>query len=93
MVLRTVTIDSENVDFHSFLVTAIRDCEGDVNEDCDPASPDRSGSLHLLSMDDGATFHPECINTIVESEPEAKMRKLRFIWVAPKAGNGCVYLR
>lgn len=88
-----VTIDSENVDFYSFLVTVVRECNGDV-EDCEnTASPVHSGSLHLLSLDVDATFHPECINTIVQSESETKKRKLRFMWVAPKKGNGCVYIR
>lgn len=89
-----VTIDSENLDFHSFMVTAERDCNSTVIEDCgDPASPDRSGSLQILSSDDGATFHPECVNTIVQSEPEIKLQKLRFVWSAPKTGSGCVYIR
>jgi hypothetical protein len=94
MFVFAVTIDSKIFDFHSFLITVERDCGGGVDEDCgDPMSPDRSGSLQLLSQDNGATFHPECINTIVQSEPAAKMRKLRFMWSAPKAGSGCVYIR
>lgn len=88
-----VTIDSEIADFHSFLITVARDCHSDVEECGDTASPVHSGSLHLLSLDDGVTFHPECINTIVQSESETKKRKLRFMWVAPKRGNGCVYIR
>lgn len=89
-----VTIESGNLDFNSFLVTAERDCHDMVSEDCgDPASPDRSGSLQLLSLDDGATFHPECINTIVQSESEVKLQKLSFMWSAPKTGSGCVYIR
>lgn len=89
------TIESENLDyFHSFLITAERDCLSKISEDCgDPASPDRSGSLQILSFDDGATFHPECVNTIVQSEPVVKLQKLRFVWSAPKTGSGCVYLR
>lgn len=89
-----VTIDSKRFDFHSFLITVERYCGDEVNEDCgDPMSPDRSGSLQLLSQDSSATFHPECINTIVQSEPAVKMQKLRFVWSAPKAGSGCVYIR
>lgn len=89
-----VTIESENLDFHSFLVTVERDCLGDVNEDCSElTSPDQSGSLQLLSQDENVTFHPECINTIIQSESGIKMRKLRFMWVAPKIGNNCVYIR
>ncbi|KAL4103639.1 hypothetical protein QTP88_018995 [Uroleucon formosanum] len=89
-----VTIESEHFYFNSFLVTAERDCHSTISEDCgDPASPDRSGSLQLLSSVDSATFHPECINTIIESEPEVKLQKLRFVWSAPKTGSGCVYLR
>lgn len=77
------------------MVTVERDCNGnDTTEDCDnPTSPDRSGSLQLLSSEDGVTFHPECINTIVQSEQEIQKRDLRFMWVAPKTGNGCVYIR
>jgi len=89
-----VTIESEHFDFNSFLVTAERDCHDTISEDCgDPASPDRSGSLQLLSSDDGATFHPECINTIIQYDPEVKLQKLRFVWSAPKTGSGCVYIR
>lgn len=94
MFMFAVTIESKHFDFHSFLITVERDCGGGDDEDCgDPMSPDRSGSLQLLSQDYGATFHPECINTIVQSEPVAKMQKLRFVWSAPKAGSGCVYIR
>lgn len=89
-----VTIESENFYFNSFLVTAERDCHSTISEDCgDPSSPDRSGSIQLPSSVDSATFHPECINTIIESEPDVKLQKLRFVWSAPKTGSGCVYLR
>lgn len=88
-----MTVESEKADFRSFVVTAERDCRGDdADEDCgDPASPDRSGSLQL--MDDGVTFHPECVNTVVPSEPGTEMKRLRLMWVAPKTGSGCVYIR
>lgn len=89
-----VTVESEFFDFHSFLVTAERECDDEATEDCgDLASPDRSGSLQVMSPDDGVTFHAECINTIVQSEPSYGKRKFRFMWSAPKAGSGCVYLR
>lgn len=86
-----MTIDSDGPELNSFLVTAGRDCDA---EDCDvAASPDRSGSLQILSPEDGATFHPECINTIVSSDPETARRDVRFMWLAPKTGSGCVYIR
>lgn len=82
------------MDFRSFLATVERDCLGDAIEDCSElTSPDRSGSLQLLSQDDNVTFHPECINTIVEAKNDVKMQKLHFMWVAPKAGSVCVYIR
>ncbi|XP_050426277.1 spondin-1-like [Adelges cooleyi] len=93
----SVTVDSDNLDFNWFMVTAERLCDEVDEEECgDPASPDRAGSLQLLQGPDGdVTFHPECINTLVQSKPveELKRPKIEFVWMAPKSGSGCVYIR
>ncbi|XP_050528826.1 spondin-1 [Daktulosphaira vitifoliae] len=93
----SVMIDSEYVNFNSFVISSQRWCDNDDEDECgDPMSPDRAGSLQVMTIPDiDISFHPECINTLVVSSPieENKRPKVEFVWVAPKSGSGCVYLR
>lgn len=92
-----VSIDGDHVNFTSFMASAERWCDNDDEDECgDPVSPDRSGSLQVIPIPDvDITFHPECINTLVGSAPVEKNKrsKVEFVWMAPKLGSGCVYLR
>lgn len=52
------------------------------------ASPKRVGRFQLFS-DAVTRFNEDCVNTIVESDNQAKA-EIQVMWVAPKAGSGCV---
>lgn len=53
------------------------------------ASPRRVGRFQLFS-DVQAKFDEHCVNRLAESNAGAAKTETQMMWVAPKAGSGCV---